>query len=472
MVKYYIIVVLFWCGIIIAFPQEKVDSNLLLGRIDECFKLLDVDPEKAFKEAQTIQEEARKLNIPDAELPAIVIQCIYHRGKNDFDKMMGSAKLLSKKAQSYKVNAYRVMAKRYLFQAYYFSGLPEKAFEELEQGRELANRLEGKDSLDIVSKGDLYIAFSNYYAEQGEYITQLEFLALAGREFQKMPNREYRKKLLFIHYSNLAAAHNEQNELDSAKYYIALSHSLNAKDVQGSANITNLWVMGSVAMKEKDYETAIRYFKEAEKKEENKNHLNIKSLYTHIIQSYQELNMPDSAKIYTVKKDSLKLSVAENQNKSLHTLLKEKEDSPSPYLYALILFLILLTTLMFVTTRKNKILAKQERKSLKYLETFSQNRPLPNYTQLLKMLDGGDPAFMNYFEEMFPHFSKKLLEINPQIIQSEIEFCSLLKLKIPTKDIARYKFITPKTVQNKKYLIRQKLDIPKGVDIYQWFDSL
>lgn len=79
---------------------------------------------------------------------------------------------------------------------------------------------------------------------------------------------------------------------------------------------------------------------------------------------------------------------------------------------------------------------------------------------------------MNYFDEMFPGFSKKLLEINPQIVQSEIEFCSLLKLKISTKDIARYKYITPKTVQNKKYLIRKKLNIPKEIDIYQWFDGV
>lgn len=472
MMKYHNITVLFFLGASLVFSQKKVDSKVLLKRIDEVFEMLDQDPEKALHEAQRIEEEAQKIQAPNAELPAIAIQCIYYRGKFDFEKMMAEAKLLSRKAKRYKSDAYQVIARRYLFQAYFFSGWPEKAYEELEQGRELADRLNGEDSLDIVSKGDLYISFSNYYAVQGDYATQLKFLNLAGEEFKQMPNRKYRKKLLYIHYSNLAAAHNELNELDSAKYYIKLSHSLHGNFVQGSANITNLWVMGSVAMKEKDYETAINYFLQAEKKEGIKNHLNIESLYDNIILSYKELNKPDSAKIYALRKDSLKLSVAESQNKSLHSLLKEKEDNPYPYLYVLILFFILMTVVISLILRKNKILARQERDSQKYLESVPEGRTRQNYTQLLQMLEQGNPAFMNYFDEMFPNFSKRLMEINPQIIQSEIEFCSLLKLKIPTKDIARYKFITPKTVQNKKYLIRKKLVIPKGVDIYQWFDSL
>ena len=127
---------------------------------------------------------------------------------------------------------------------------------------------------------------------------------------------------------------------------------------------------------------------------------------------------------------------------------------------------------IFLITRKNKTLARQEQESQKYLATFSENQARHNYSQLLQMLEQRDPAFMNYFDEMFPGFSKKLLEINPQIVQSEIEFCSLLKLKISTKDIARYKYITSKTVQNKKYLIRKKLNIPKEIDIYQWFDGV
>lgn len=467
--KYFHIIIFFFLGLVTGYSQENPEREALLKKVESSFTVLDAVPEKANQEAQLLEKEGRSLKEADVELPALVIQCIYYRGKNDFEKMMGKAKLLSKRAKSYKADAYQIMAKRYLFEAYYFSGLPEKAFRELEQGRELAAQLQGKDSLNIISKGDLYISFSNYYAAKGDNKNQLDFLNLAGREFEQMPNKEYREELLHIHYSNLAAAYNEINELDSAKHYTALSQEFsNNFNPHG----TNLWVMGNVALKEKNYGQALNYFKEAEKLEGYKNHINVRSLYDNIILCYQELMKPDSARIYEIKKDSLKLSITENQNKSLHQLLKEKEDNSNPYLYLLSFLFMLMGVVILLIIRKTKTLARQERESQKYLATFSENQAKQNYSQLLQMLEQGAPVFMNYFDEMFPGFSKKLLEINPQIVQSEIEFCSLLKLKIPTKDIARYKYITPKTVQNKKYLIRKKLNIPKEIDIYQWFDGV
>ncbi|WP_294296360.1 LuxR C-terminal-related transcriptional regulator [uncultured Chryseobacterium sp.] len=76
------------------------------------------------------------------------------------------------------------------------------------------------------------------------------------------------------------------------------------------------------------------------------------------------------------------------------------------------------------------------------------------------------------FESLFPEFSEKLLKINPELQQSEIEFCALLKLKLTTKEIAKYTFIETRTVQNKKYRLRKKLEIPHQVDIYHWIDSI
>lgn len=472
MIKCCNIAVLFCLVFATAFGQVNTSPETLEKQIREGFELLDEQPGKAFRIAQSIEGKARKTNAHHAELSALIIQCIYHRGKNDFENMMAKAKLLSEKAKSYGATAYLVMAKRFLFEAYFFSGLPEKALVELEQGSELADGLKRRDSLNILSKGDLYVSFSNYHALKQDYTSQLKFLKLAGAEFELMPNRDYRRKLLNIHYANLAAAYNEINVLDSAKYYTKLSKSFQEGKGQGGANITNLWVLGNVAMKEKDYRAALSYFREAEKTEGYKNHLNIGNLYENSIACYNALKLPDSAKFYEQKRDSLRLSITENQNNALHKLLKEKEDGPKWYIYIFLFIFALILTLLFAVVRKNRILARQEKTSESFLETFSENKTRKHYTQLLQMLERGDPAFMSYFHEMFPEFSKKILAVNPQIVQSELEFCSLLKLKIPTKDIARYKFITPKTVQNKKYLIRKKLEIPTYMDIYQWFDVL
>lgn len=466
-------ILLIFIGTVLLFPQSHITSDSLEKSIKQSFELIKTNPEQAFEEAKKIENQSIKIKNRETEIQAIIIQCIYFRGINDFEKMMSKAKTLEKKSELFKSNIYQLIAKRYLFEAYIFSGLPEKGFKELEIGNELMKKLNKNDSLHIVGKGDFLIAFSNYYSLKNDAENQLNYLRLAGQEFKNMPNAKYKNELLHIHYSNLAAAFNEYNQLDSAKYYTQLSQTYYKNSSQNGTNINNLWVLGNVAMKEKNYEQAIRYFKKAEQLDGYKNHLNIENLYDNLIEAYKKSSKNDSVRIFEAKKDSLKLTITESQNKSLHKLLTEKEQNKNAtllYVFSIIIFVLLIFIYWIIW--KNKLLARQEKASLEYLKTVSSNQTRQNYTQLLKMLEDGEPAFMNYFDETFPDFSKRLLEINPLIIQSEIEFCTLLKLKIPTKDIARYKFITPKTVQNKKYLIRKKLNIPKDVDIYQWFNNL
>src|SRR5690606_19280983 len=108
-------------------------------------------------------------------------------------------------------------------------------------------------------------------------------------------------------------------------------------------------------------------------------------------------------------------------------------------------FSVSVLVLSFFVIRKNRILLRQEKISQHYLEKIAENQNGKEYSKLLEMLKKNDPAFMAYFNEVFPDFFQKLVDINPKIIQTEIEFCALLKLKIHTKDIARYRNITHRT---------------------------
>jgi len=467
-IKYLLLVFLFYNPLLFS---QQLSNNVenLMKKLIENKKLMDEDSERAFKEVKKIENEAQRINANEVELRAIEIQFLYHQNNNDFEKMLITARFLYQKADNYKFYPYQIIAKRHLFEAYAFSDLVDKAFFELEQGIELIKKSNEKDSLNIAVKLDLLIAYSNYYLLKEEYQNQLKYLKLCRNEIEKIPQSNYKNRVLSIYYLYLAGAHNNLNELDSAKYYVKLSQ------LEGSYNSNNIshhrfLVLGGVAMKEEKYKEALFYYKKAENTESYKNHLNISSLYDDIIQIYQKFDYKDSIKLYQTKRDSLKLTVSENQNKSLHKLLNEKKENIiASYLYILVLLLLLMMIFMVIVIQKNKKLEQQEKISQQYLKAFSKNQT-KNYSELLKMLEKADPAFMNYFDEAFPTFSKKILDINSKIIQSEIEFCALLKLKISTKDIARYKYITPKTVQNKKYLVRKKLNIPVEVDIYQWFD--
>ena len=470
--KKFFILLFFFLGTALVFSQQTDAQKNLLKKANENFELLNANPEKAFLEAKKIEKEAQKINAKEAELRAINLQCAYYKSKNDFENMMKTAQSLFQKSESYKLIAYQVIAKNVLFEAYVFNGLYDKAFRELEQGKKLINKFNETDSLSIIVKADLFISYSNYYMLKANYKNQLKYIKLAGKEYEKLSEGKSKQRSLYIYYSNLASAYAGVPNSDSAKYYAKLSQL--SDDGFGSNNFRfmNLWILGEVATKEKNYKQALLYLKKAESLDGYKVHLNIEDLYDDIIEAYTKLNQQDSVKLYETKKDSLKLIISENQNKSLHTLLDEKDNNDyKKYIYIFGFVLVVMGGIVFLVIRKNRTLLKQEKASQQYLEKVSENPKGEDYSRLLKTLKENDPAFMVYFNEAFPEFSPKLKALNPEISSSEIEFCALLKLKMPTKDIARYKFIAPKTVLNKKYLIRDKLDIPKSVDIYQWFDD-
>jgi DNA-binding CsgD family transcriptional regulator len=48
----------------------------------------------------------------------------------------------------------------------------------------------------------------------------------------------------------------------------------------------------------------------------------------------------------------------------------------------------------------------------------------------------------------------------------------MLKLRFSSKEIANYTFVQHKSVQQKKYRIRKRLNIPAETDIYDFFENV
>jgi hypothetical protein len=59
------------------------------------------------------------------------------------------------------------------------------------------------------------------------------------------------------------------------------------------------------------------------------------------------------------------------------------------------------------------------------------------------------------FQEIYPEFCPRLLEINPRLGASELTFCAMIKLNFTSKEIAEYTFIQHKSVQQKKHRLRK-----------------
>lgn len=96
----------------------------------------------------------------------------------------------------------------------------------------------------------------------------------------------------------------------------------------------------------------------------------------------------------------------------------------------------------------------------------------PDVGELIHLAKENSPNFLTRFQDAFPVFCEKITTIYPDIQNSELLFCAYLRLNFSTKDIAKFTFVSPKSIQMRKYRLRKKLNIPSEKDIYMWIKSI
>lgn len=429
-------------------------------------EMLQENPEKVYANSQELEKNSKNSKSRFDELVAVDMQCIYFKVKNDFDKMLHTARHLESLAKNHKIVSFEIVAKKHQFEALAFTGLVEDGFKELMIAEPLIDQLDDQNEFHLISKSDLYVAISNYYSLTKDFKKQLKYIQLAGQYFEKIPTEELRERLDYIHKSNLAGVYFQLNQIDSAIFYaeksLTLEKNYNRRDIQSN----NFIILGNTSLQLSNYQKALEYFQQAEIITGYKNHLNTEILLEKIIETYKKLGDEEGVNLYKSKLDSLQLNIAKNQNKSLQSLLKEtsgkSENNINP-IYAYGLGLVVLGGVIYWIFQKRKRKYKSE-------ESINQLTD-DDYTILYDLIQKNDPSFLTIFNQKFKNFNQELLEKTSTLTNSELELCAMMKLKIPTKQIAQYKFLSPKTVQNKKHLIRKKLNIPSDVDLYDWFEK-
>ncbi|SHF38629.1 helix-turn-helix transcriptional regulator [Chryseobacterium sp. OV279] len=91
---------------------------------------------------------------------------------------------------------------------------------------------------------------------------------------------------------------------------------------------------------------------------------------------------------------------------------------------------------------------------------------------LIQLVKANDPSFLTRFESIYPSFVDKLLIMNPNLSNGDIVFCAMLKLNFSSKEIASFTFVQHKSIQQKKYRIRKKLQILSDQDLYLFFKKI
>ena len=236
-----------------------------------------------------------------------------------------------------------------------------------------------------------------------------------------------------------------------------------------------------------DYlDSALAHYKTALKIAEKIHYGGIeRKLYPKIAQVYKDKKDLENVNIYLEK--GLKLNekhdydAKKNLNelkKSLY-ITKDTNYEKNNWLYVFIPAIIFLLTMsLFVFLFRNNFFNRQP-SPIKNMSAENSSETLPKIDErklstnkLLELLNQNDASFFSVFLQFFPDFEDKLVNVNPAMKSSDIEFCAMIMLHLDTKKIAQIKGVSIKSVESKKYRIRKKLQISMETDMCIWLSSL
>lgn len=321
------------------------------------------------------------------------------------------------------------------------------------------------------------------YLQQGDYYTQKKKPDIALQYFHKariLDNTGIADCII----SDYIYMYSTYKNKDSAYKYITRAYdkmeSLGKEDAH-ALNIRTL--MGEYYLNYNEYDKAEPEFLKA--LEIDKKTRRIFSQYTKYI--YNDLRglyegKGDKAKAYfylnayTEAKNKTNAEVLAAINQDMESFITEAridtENHKRNIKWVFFLSFVGLSLLAAYAWRIINILSKR-RADLKSEAEMLKNRINDNrQEEIIEMAKKNDPEFLSGFKEVYPGYIDKLLAINPSLENSELIFCAMLKLHFTSKEIASYTLLQHRTVQQKKYRIRKRLNIPTETDIYHFFDGL
>lgn len=374
-----------------------------------------------------------------------------------------------------------------------------------------------KNSENGFHKAAFYDDYSQYYSHLKLYDKAIECNTKAFLFLKQAKDSELKKKLLprlyinkGIHsvfkgwygtslkcflkgneledsaYSNCMVAQYYlfRHQPDSAGIYIAKSEEKMFS--QKTSDAESLWVYYTMGY----YYNEINNNDQAEKALKKALEINIKTRRTyssHINNVYKSLaelykKKDDGGKAYHYLKkymeeegrlDVARLNTMNKATENFISELKPESDWHRNDLPLTIALSITVLTISGIYVKKTIQTQRLKKKVLKEeTEELKNHVKIKMLKEVIELAQKNDSSFLMKFKELYPDFISTLLKINPDLENSELAFCAMLKLNFSSKEIADYTFVQHRSVQQKKYRIRKRLNIPGEEDIYDFFGRI
>ncbi|HBV14745.1 tetratricopeptide repeat protein [Chryseobacterium carnipullorum] len=336
----------------------------------------------------------------------------------------------------------------------------------------IENTKESSFRNDVLFK--IYYKRGDYFYRKKQYNQALEYFRKGGKLDQSGRTECAIGDLYLYGFKNM----------DSARIYLSkIAESCNRQGRTDGVALNANTVLGEYYLITKQYDKAEESLLKA---------LEINNKTKFVFAQYTQYIYTDLKSLYESKGDKEKAlkylqaythersrsdtALLEAINDDMDSFIVETETDTKNHRYTIMIIIVvsaLVFALIGIYARKIIKQLRSRKKQLKD-ETKELENKIYNTSQqdVIELARKNDPTFLDTFKKAYPGFIEKVLGINPDLENSDLVFCALLKLHFTSKEIANYTCVQPRSIQQKKYRLRKKLNIPTETDTYQFFDSL
>lgn len=320
----------------------------------------------------------------------------------------------------------------------------------------------------------------NIYLQQGDYYVQ-----------KKKPKEalEYFHKARMLDNTGIADGvicdyiYNHKNKDSARKYIMKAYHKMSMRKKDDAIALNIHTVLGEYYMAYGEYDKGETEFLKALEIDKKTNRIfaqYTKYIYNDLRSLYAATGDKEKAyfylNAYTEAKNKTNTALLATINQDMESFISEGKNGAEKHKdkvqWVVFLSLAGFTLLAIYAWRIINTLSKRKADLKSEAENLKNQINDNSREEIIEMAKRNDPEFLSCFTKVYPGYIDKLLAINSSLENSELIFCAMLKLHFTSKEIAGYTLVQHRTIQQKKYRIRKKMNIPTETDIYVFFDNI
>ncbi|HUH34600.1 MAG TPA: hypothetical protein VL022_02090 [Moheibacter sp.] len=379
--------------------------------------------------------------------------------------------LIKAKAQAFAQNNPKVLGEIYFSEALnmHAIGLLDQAIERYHESLSMLNQIEDEAERDEKA----LVAYNNIgdaYQLLSQKDSALYYYKLAYNSPTDNPNSK------FTSAASIADLYIDDGAFDSAKTYLSFTEYYADQINTNFSKSISSEIFGKYYQGIGQYEEAIALYKTSIALNDQIKRPRAQLLKL-LSETYRKNGEEQAANNYLKKyvylKDSLD-HVSLANLKAVPSLMDASSNNVNPqeakastkWYYITAILLILSGGFFYIKQLKSKRRkGKQENLQLK--------KKLNNaFEEVVELAESNSPNFLARFIEVYPELYNQLITDCPELTTADLKVCALLKLDYSTKEIAEITFSSLRTVQNRMYKIRKKLNLNSEEKLDRWIQTL